>query len=192
MKSGRKWLRRAGMTLITLIIAAFVGLFLIQKFSDGPNGPLSGGTFRTGEEAALPVDDWRLLEGDFEFELVGTGSSRTAGGIVVDEVLYITCDLGFIWNRLPEGSARNVLNVIWWFKTWHEDAQEDGRIRIRKDGKIYAANLQLVSDLDKIERLKLALEALAAEFFEPNGLGPRPQQSPNEILFFRVLPMDAL
>ena len=182
----QKWIRRVAATLGAVLIVGVLGMLTYQRISDGPTGPLTGGPFRTGEQVPAPIDSWDTLEGDFEFELVGARSSRTAGGILLDDALYITCDLGFIWNRLPAGTGRNILHIIWWFKTWHENAQLDGRIRIRKDGKIYPANIVLVTDLNNIQRLKRSMEDLAKEFFAPNQMGPRPKQEPNEVLFFRV------
>ena len=169
--------------VVAIVLSLLAGLWLYQKFSDGPTGPLTGGSFRSGEPAfASQAQD---LDGDFEFELVGYGTSRTAGGIVVNDALYVTCDLGFVWNRLPSGMARSMLHVIWVFKDWHEKAQEDGRIRIRKNNQIYAGEIQLVEDAAEIEALKVELEDRAKEFFGGH-LGPRPAEPPNDIVFFRA------
>jgi len=182
----RTWFTRIALGLTVMVGVGIVGLIVYQQISDGPTGPLMGGTFSSGEIVETPVEDWLELEGDFEFELVGQGSSRTAGGILVDGDLYITCDLGFIWSRLPSGFQRNILNLIWVFKTWHEDALLDGRIRIRKDGRIHTATIEHIEDPQLIEALKISLEDLASEYFKPEGLGPRPTQEPNDIWFFRV------
>ena len=182
----KTWLKRIFLGLAGIVVVGLVSLLLYQQVSDGPTGPLMGGSFGSGEIVETPVADWSALAGDFEFELVGQQSSRTAGGVLVDGNLYITCDLGFVWSRLPDGFQRNVLNLIWVFKSWHEDALRDGRIRIRKDGRIHTAVIELVEDPELIESLKVALEDLASEFFGPEGLGPRPRQEPNDIWFFRV------
>lgn len=79
-----------------------------------------------------------------------------------------------------------MLHAIWLFKDWHERAQEDGRVRIRRDGQIYSATITLVEEADTIDHLKTALENEASAFFAPDPLGPRPERPPNEILFFRV------
>ena len=84
---------------------------------------------------------------------------------MLDGVAYMTCDLGFIWNRL-EGTQRMVLNLIYIFKTWHLDATEDGRARIRLDGKIYKAQFTKVEDPAIQEKLELRLEEMANEMFE--------------------------
>lgn len=180
------WARRALIGTAALLLIAVASLLIYQRYSDGPNGPLAGGPFRTGEVVSAPLSDWTPLRGDFEFELTSDGSSRTAGGIWLDGNVYISADLGFMWARLPSGSTRNLLHVIWWFKTWHEKATEDGRLRIRKDGLIYPVRIELVDDPELIERLKTTLEAEAAAFFAPMEIGERPQQPPNDIWFFRV------
>ncbi len=186
MQNIKIWIRRIALSLGILIVTAITSILVYQRTSDGPTGPLTGGSFSSGELAATPVSDWSVLEGDFEFELVGQASSRTAGGLLLDGNLYISCDLGFVWSRLPPGTERNLLHLIWRFKTWHQHASLDGRIRIRKDGLIYTATMARVEDPELIERLKNALEVLAGEYFGPQGLGPRPLKEPNDIWFFRV------
>lgn len=182
----KTWGKRIALGFGLMVALGVVSLLVYQRISDGPTGPLAGGTFSTGEVVSTPVTDWSTLEGDFEFELVGQSSSRTAGGVLLDGTLYITCDLGFVWARIPSGLQRNVLHLIWVFKTWHEKALLDGRIRIRKDGRIHTANLEYVEDPQVIEALKVSLETMAAEFFGPDTLGARPQEEPNDIWFFRV------
>ncbi len=180
------WLRRLFIGLVLALVLGIVGLMIYQRLSDGPTGPLTGGPFTTGQVIEQPVSDWAGLSGDFEFELVAHGTSRTAGGVLHEGQLYLTCDLGFIWSRLPSGSSRNVLQLIWWFKNWHEKAMNDGRIRIRKDGKLYSANLTRVNEPELIEALKVTLENEAAKFFAPRELGPRPPSPPNDIWFFLI------
>jgi len=180
------WIRRGLLGFATVLVIVVATLMIYQRFSDGPTGPLPGGPFRTGEVVSAPVDDWSRLRGDFEFELVGDGTSRTAGGIWLDGNVYISCDLGFMWSRLPSGTIRNILHVIWWFKTWHSRASEDGRVRIRKAGRIYPVTIERVHDPDLIEALKATVEVEAAAFFAPMKIGPRPQQPPSDMWFFRV------
>jgi hypothetical protein len=182
----RIWLGRIALGMGALILAGIVSLLTYQRFSDGPTGPLPGGPFTSGEVVSAPVTDWAPLAGDFEFELVGEKSSRTAGGLLVDGNLYISCDLGFIWARLPDGLPKNMLHTIWWFKTWHEKALSDGRVRIRKDGRIYSGDIERVQDPQRLAQLKRVLEDEAAKFFGPDALGPPAEQPPNDIWFFRV------
>jgi hypothetical protein len=182
----RVWLRRSALGIGALVLAGIVTLLIYQRFSDGPTGPLTGGPFTSGAVVSAPVTDWTPLAGDFEFELVGEKTSRTAGGVLLDDNLYITCDLGFIWSRLPDGVPRNLLHVIWWFKDWHEKALADSRVRIRKNGSIYPVTIERVTDQQLLERLKSNIEIEAGKFFGPDELGPRPVNPPNDIWFFRV------
>ena len=180
------WFGRIAVGAVVLLVVAFVSIRGYQRVSDGPAGPLAGGVFRSGELVSEPVEDWSALKGDFEFELVGPGTSRTAGGILLDGEIYISCDLGFMWSRLQPGTTRNLLQVIWWFKDWHYDAEQDGRVRIRKDGRIYPVQIARVQEPRVIDALKDAIEIEAAAFFAPDPIGPRPTEPPNDIWFFRV------
>ncbi|MEE4284450.1 MAG: hypothetical protein V2I41_21115 [Pseudomonadales bacterium] len=180
------WIVRSLFGVGALLVAGIAALLIYQRISDGPTELLPGGPFTSGTVLSAPVTDWSLLEGDFEFELVGERTSRSAGGLLLDGNLYISCDLGFIWSRLPEGLGRNVMHVIWWFKTWHGKALIDGRVRIRKDGNIYPVTIERVTNPQLLERLKATIEFEAEKFFAPNELGPRPVDPPNDIWFFRV------
>ena len=182
----RAFLTWLGVGLLAIVLLAVIGVLTYQRFSDGPTGPLAGGSFRSGTPVEAPAQDWSKLKGDFEFELLANGTSRTAGGVMLDGRAYVTCDLGFIWSRLPEGTTKRILRTIWWLKDWHETAEADGRARIRKDGKIYTVRLERVHDAEEIEQLKQVLEGEAAAFFAPNPVGPRPVDGPSDIWFFRI------
>ncbi|MEM7003903.1 MAG: hypothetical protein AAF529_24165 [Pseudomonadota bacterium] len=173
------------MSALLLVLFGFVAIKIWQQFADGPYGPITGGSFASGTWVDGPVDDWRVLEGSFDFELVGQGSSREAGGILLGEQVYISCDLGFTWARLPEGTTRTVLQIIWWFKDWHHHAVEDGRVVIRKDNTLYPVQITRVTDPTTVAALKTTMETLAAEYFG-GELGPRPVEPPNDVWFFAV------
>ena len=100
---------------------------------------------------------------------------------------YMTCDLGFMWNRL-EGQQRLILQLIYVFKDWHRNAVEDGRARLRIDGKIYKADFVKVEDPELEGVLRSKLEELARELFAPAELGPPPEEEPNDVWFFRMDP----
>ena len=172
-----------------LAVLAVIGLLIAQRVSDGPMAFVQGGPFTTGEVVEEKVTDWSFaVDREIEFELVGFGTSRIAGFIMLDGVAYMTCDLGFIWNRLEPGVGRTLLNLIYIFKDWHLDAVADGRARLRIDGEtIYNTQFVKVEDPETIEALKVRIEALAAEYFG-GEIGPRPAESPNDIWFFRMEP----
>ena len=181
-----KVLKYLGVGLAAIIISLVLAVLVVQRVSDGPIEPLQGGPFKTGEIVEEPVDDWSFGElANAQFELEGFGTSRRAGYIMLDGVAYMTCDLGFIWNRL-EGTPKLVLNLIYVFKTWHLDAVEDGRARIRMDGKIYKTQFTKVEDPELQARLEVRIEELASEMF--GDLGPAPVDGPKDIWFFRMDP----
>jgi len=179
-------LKYLGLGLVGLIVVAVVGLLIAQRVSDGPMmGFIQGGPFESGELVDTPVSDWSFAANqEFEFELVGPGTSRTAGVVMHDGVGYISCDLGFIWNRLEDAST-SVLRLIYLFKTWHHDAEADGRAVIRVGGKRYPVYLERVTDSTLVGALKAQMEELAAGYLGAT-LGPPPAEPPNDIWFFRV------
>lgn len=181
-------LKYAGYLIATLIIVAVIAVAVTQRVADGPIEFLQGGSFTTGELVEGPVEDWSFgAAQNVEFELEGFGTSRTAGYIMHDGQAYMTCDLGFMWNRF-EGQQRYILNLIYVFKHWHRDAVQDGRALIRHDGRIYKANFVKVEDpaLDAVLRAKL--EDLARDYIAPAELGPPPAEPPNDVWFFRMDP----
>jgi hypothetical protein len=181
------WAKRLGILFLVLIGALILGLVIFQKVSDGPYGMLQGGNFRSGEMAdSLTANYEELANKPTELLLVGPGSSRTLGIIMHDGKAYISCDLGFMWNRF-EGMQKLVLNLIYVFKTWHLKAIEDGRAELRVEGKRYPGYLHLVEDEKLNTALKTQLEDLARQWIAPALLGPAPD-APNSILFFRFEP----
>jgi hypothetical protein len=135
-----------------------------------------------------PVRDWSFAANqEFEFELVGPRTSRTAGVVMHDGVGYISCDLGFLWNRL-EGASTSVLRLIYIFKTWHHDAEADGRAVIRVADKRYPVYLVRVTDPNLVGELRAEIEVLAAGYLGATTLPPPPPEPPNDIWFFRVDP----
>jgi len=183
-----RWLKYIGIALSLVIVVALAGLLITQRVSDGPIEFLQGGSFKTGELVEGPVTDWSFAEDkSSEFELVGFGTSRTAGFIMHDGVAYMTCDLGFIWNRLENGPQKRILRLIYTFKRWHQDAVEDGRALLRIEGKLYKAQFVKVEDPELIASLKLKLEDLARQYIG-GDIGPPPTEAPNDIWFFRMDP----
>ena len=186
---GMRILKYLGMGLGGLVILAVVAVLITQRVSDGPIEFLQGGSFKTGELIEEPVTDWSFSEGKgMEFELEGFGTSRTAGFIMHDGNAYMTCDLGFMWNRLEGGTMKSLLRLIYTFKRWHLDAVEDGRALLRVSGdKIYKTQFVKVEDPELKAILNAKLEALAREFFG-GDMGPPPAEPPNDIWYFRMDP----
>jgi len=174
--------------MASLVVVVFLSIKVLQRVSDGPIGPLQGGNFTTGELIDATTTDFATLaEKPAELLLVGPGTSRTLGFFMHDGIIYISCDLGFIWNRL-EGSSKYILNLIYIFKDWHEEAVVDGRAELRIEGRRYAGQLTRVEDEALLSTLKTNLEEYAREFLGPEALGPIPPK-PNDIWFFRFDPV---
>ncbi len=170
--------------LFAIVVALILSVLVVQRVSDGPIEPLQGGPFQTGELVEEPVEDWSFGElANVQFELEGYGTSRRAGYIMLDGEAYMTCDLGYMWNRF-DGVQKLILHTIYIFKTWHLDAVQDGRALVRIDGKIYKAQFTKVEDRELQERLKFRIEKLATEMF--GDLGPAPMNAPNDMWFFRM------
>ena len=171
----RSIFKYSALGLAALSLVAIVASMMVQRFSDGPVEPMQGGPFKTGEIVEEPVEDWSFAaDKRVEFELVGFGTSRVAGFIMHEGEAYMTCDLGFIWNRLEPGNQKRVLNLIYIFKRWHTDALEDGRARLRIDGRIYNANFVKVEDPGVNQALRAKLEERARGYLggtlPPHGL----------------------
>ena len=101
--------------------------------------------------------------------------------------LYVPCDLGFMWGRFS-GSRRWILNLIFVFKRWHEDALRDGRVVLRIEGKRYERQAVRVTDPDLLAMLRLQLEEMAEQWVSPDPLGEAPTSGPKDIWFFRMDP----
>ena len=79
-------LKYASYLVASLILVGAIGVLVTQRISDGPFDFLQGGPFKTGELVEAPVEDWSFGAGrNVEFELVGYGTSRTAGYIMHEE-----------------------------------------------------------------------------------------------------------
>lgn len=182
------WLKNITIGIAIIGVLMTAAIVLTQRLSDGPIEFLQGGSFRSGELIQEPVTDWSFGIGKrTEFELVGYGSSRTAGYIMHDGVAYMTCDLGFMWNRF-EGRQRLILNLIYLFKDWHLKAAEDGRALLRIEGRIYPASFVKVEDPELNDTLRAILEDLGRQYVAPAELGPRPVDPPSDVWFFRMDP----
>ena len=183
------WIKYLLISIGVLLLVGIGAVLVTQRVSDGPIEMLQGGPFKTGEVVEGPVTDWSFGVGKpTEFELEGFGTSRTAGYIMHEGQAYMTCDLGFIWNRLDSGTSKLILNTIYIFKDWHHKAVEDGRIRLRIEDKIYSAQLVKVEDETLNAALRSELEKLARTYFAPRELGPPPTEAPNDVWFFRMDP----
>jgi hypothetical protein len=133
---------RAAFVLFVVLIGAFVALSVGARFHDGPIGPFPGGALVAGEAVATPVSDWSFAAPLPRLELeVAPDHPRsvTTWLLVVDGVLYV-----------PSGAAAR--------KTWPSLVQQDGRVRVRLDGKIYELQAKRVTDPALGKRLAEAVK----------------------------------
>jgi hypothetical protein len=130
MKKLFKWL---GIVVGVVVLA--IGLFLVSmRFHDGPLVVFSGGPFETGELSAAPAD-WSFLtdRAEIEFQTMDPSTSRT---------VWLGVDDGRLF--LVSGYMNTNRGAIW--KQWPHYLENDDRIILRIDGKLYEQRLQRVMD----------------------------------------------
>jgi len=177
------------------LVAGVLGIGIAARVADGPLGPFPGGELRSGDLVAEQQVDWSLATGGkvenqgaeplfVELQLAQPLGSRTTGVLFHEGELYLPCDLGFVWRRVP-APARWMLSLIYRLKSWHEHALLDGRVVVRIRGKRYERRAVRVSDPALLTRLRAEVERGAAQMFG-RPLGPAPAEPPNDIWFFRL------
>lgn len=141
LKKISKWLGIA-LAACLLLAAASYGWMRVQ------DGPVEfypwftisiGGPFRTGEPSPAP-ESWAFLREreEIEIQTLDPTTSRTVWVPVVDEQLYIV-----------SGYMNSTLGKLW--KQWPAYLEQDNRILIRDQGKIYAQCLErIMDDAEKI------------------------------------------
>jgi hypothetical protein len=125
-----KWL---GIITATLVVA--VGLFLFaMRFADGPLEIVAGGPFRSGELAPTPPD-WSFLRerGTIEFQTLEPATSRTTWVASHEGRLFV------VSGYMNTNYAR-----VW--KQWPRYLQDDNRIILRVDGKLYEQRLERIME----------------------------------------------
>jgi len=187
---------RAGIITLFLIVVLTGVVFVALQLSDGPVGPLPGGAFRTGTLVADTNVDWGIelnkadKSGPIELQLLNPVGSRITGAFEHEGDLYLPCDLGFLWRRIPSERARWFLYAIWLFKRWHLDAERDGRAILRLNGKLYEQQAVKVTDPQLLETLREITSVRAEELVIDSFNKPFLQVpvNPNDIWFFRMEP----
>jgi hypothetical protein len=115
-------------------------LLLGARFADGPIGIVAGGPFKTGELYHGSEPDWSFLRDrpTIESQLVEPPRSRTTWVVVHAGRVFIPCGyMDSTWGR------------IW--KKWPLEAERDGRVILRIDGKLYERDLVRVREGDVLE-----------------------------------------
>lgn len=146
-----KTLKIIGITLAS--VALLIGLLLFaMRFSDGPVEILSGGPFTSGELAAAPAD-WSFLRdrGQIEFQTLDPATSRTVWLGTYEGRLFL------VSGYMTTGYGR-----IW--KQWPHYLEDDDRIILRIDGKLYEQRLERIMEGPEVA-------AVLAEFLRKYGDG---------------------
>jgi hypothetical protein len=182
---------------VAVLSATIAGIGVVARFSDGPIGPFPGGKLRLGPLVTEANVDWSLATGGesgiqgaeplfVELQLVEPLGSRTTGAMLYEGQLFVPCDLGFLWRRVP-APPRWMLSLIYRFKRWHEDVLLDSRVVLRVGAKRYEREAVRVTDPELLKALRLEVEAGAARMFGA-PLGEVPTDGPRDIWFFRLEP----
>jgi hypothetical protein len=192
MKAASRYSAIAAAVLVVSLVAT---LLVAQRVADGPIGPFGGGPLRTGTLVTEPDVDWSFLGGgkEIELQLVEPPRSRITGSLVYEGQLYVPCDLGFFWRRIPSTGFRWIAGLIYLVKHWHEDALRDGRVVLRVGGKRYERQAVRVTDPELLAKLRPIFEERATRYMASSGSGGLSAEpgDPEAIWFFRLDPRPA-
>jgi hypothetical protein len=128
-------LKRILIGLLLVLVVGIGGLLIGARFSDGPLAIIAGGAFTTGQLVTGPEPDWAFVHDtqEVEFQLLDPTRSRTTWIVEHDGKAYI-----------PSGYMTTWWGKLW--KKWPAEAEKDGRILLRVDGKTYERQLVRVED----------------------------------------------
>ena len=128
----------AGLVLVIAVLMA--GVLIAARFSDGPLAIIAGGPFTSGELSQGPEPNWEHLKDveTVEFQLLDPPRSRTTWIAVHDGRLFI-----------PSGYMTTWWGRIW--KQWPIEAERDGRIILRTDGKLHERRLVRITSGPELE-----------------------------------------
>lgn len=126
-------LGRLGLVLLAIVVTIAMFLFT-ARFHDGPLEIIAGGPFATGTPTPAP-SDWSFLtdRDTIEFQTLDPARSRTVWLAVHNGKLFIV-----------SGYMTTSYGAIW--KQWPHYLENDDRIVLRIDGKLYEQRLQRVMD----------------------------------------------
>lgn len=148
-----RFVRWLGIVVGAALLAVLVTV-AVARFHDGPIGPFTGGTFRSGDPAPAP-SDWGFASEARTLELElppASARSVTTWLAVVDGKLYVPCGLA---ER----------------KRWPHAVLADGRVRVRLGGKVYELVAARVDDPATVSRVA---PAVGAKYRVPaDGFGTR-------------------
>lgn len=125
----RNWVRVSG-GLVLAVVAVVAAVVIGARFADGPLGVVAGGPFTSGALHQGPLPDWSFVKDleTIEMQSLSPARSRTTWVLHQDGRIFIPCGyMNSFWGR------------VW--KQWPIEAERDGRVITRIDGKLYEQNL---------------------------------------------------
>lgn len=130
-----------GLLGLTVVVAiGLTTLVISARFADGPLEIVAGGPFTTGEKYQGAEPDWQeLVDVDtVEFQSLEPPRSRTTWIAVHDGRIFI-----------PSGYMTTWWGKIW--KQWPIEAEQDGRVILRANGRLYERNLVRIRSGPELE-----------------------------------------
>ena len=146
-----KLLLKIAVGLVLAVVAVIASVVIGARFADGPLEIIAGGPFTTGEPHEGPPPDWAFVKDieTIEMQSLNPARSRTTWVLHHDGRLFIPCGyMNSLWGR------------IW--KQWPIEAERDGRIITRINGKLYEQNLVRI---EQGEVLEPVLAELSRKYF---------------------------
>ncbi|MCY3793869.1 MAG: hypothetical protein OXG51_05765 [Gammaproteobacteria bacterium] len=137
-----KLFAKIALGMVLAITAAVAAVLIGARFADGPLEIIAGGPFSTGELQSTAPVDWSFVRDieTIEFQSLEPPRSRTVWVLAHEGRMFIPCGyMNSTWGR------------IW--KQWPVEAERDGRIITRIDGKLYNQNLVRIQDGPILEPL---------------------------------------
>jgi hypothetical protein len=128
-------LKRIAVGFFVVLLVGIGGLFLGARMSDGPLAIIAGGPFTSGKNVSGPEPDWSFVHDMpvVEFQLLEPARSRST--FIIDH----QCK-----DYIPSGFMTTWWGKLW--KHWPSEAEKDGRILLRVDGKLYERQLVRIKD----------------------------------------------
>ena len=178
MNTDRRIIVRRGLLVIGVLVLipafALTALAVSTRLSDGPSVIFAGGPLIAGEMVTGPEPDWSFVRDVrvFELQLLNPPRSRTLWIVEHEGKLYLNSNyMGGLRERL--------------WKRWPAQAERDGRVIMRIDGKRYERTLV---------RIKTGpiVEGVTAEFTRKYGVEMTPAEvEAEELWLFEMAPPDA-
>ena len=135
-----KLLLKIAVGLVLAVVAIIASVVIGARFADGPLAIIAGGPFTTGDLHEGPPPDWAFVKDieTIEMQSLNPARSRTTWVLQHDGRLFIPCGyMNSSWGR------------IW--KQWPMEAERDGRVITRINGKLYEQNLVRIKQGEILE-----------------------------------------